>query len=56
MTYKDKTFCASPNCKNACGRKMNIQEEFEVKLNNYLVWYGYFCEDDTSKYAPSQDV
>lgn len=30
MTFKDKTFCASPNCQNECGRKMTDEEYKEI--------------------------
>lgn len=31
MTFKNKTFCASKNCKNNCGRKMTEAETAELK-------------------------
>lgn len=42
MSYLDKTFCASTNCKNDCGRRMTVEEHEHLK---YLeeVSYGYFC-------------
>lgn len=51
MSFLDKTFCASPDCKNECGRKMS-EEEQQHRTN--LVWknpescanlvsWGYFC-------------
>ncbi len=44
MTYLDKTFCASPNCKNDCGRRMTIEEhERLIYLNEDRVAYAYFC-------------
>lgn len=45
MTFKDKTFCASPNCENKCGRQMTKREEIELKNadTNTLISYGYFC-------------
>ncbi len=48
MTFKDKTFCASPNCKNECGRKMTKKELEELK--RLPVWcqdvsLGLFCGD-----------
>lgn len=40
MIKFDKTYCASPDCVNACGRKLpdNIPKEV---LNR--IWFGYFC-------------
>jgi hypothetical protein len=49
MTYLDKTFCASPNCKNECDRKMTANEKnYLDKLNlengfPILVCHAYFC-------------
>jgi len=31
MTFKNKTFCASKNCKNNCGRKMTEAETAELR-------------------------
>jgi hypothetical protein len=43
-TYLDKTFCASPNCQNDCGRRMTLEEhERLIYLNDKEVCYGYFC-------------
>jgi hypothetical protein len=46
MSFLDKTFCASPNCENACGRK--ITDEEKKKLNQLPSWeqlvsQAYFC-------------
>ena len=47
MSYLDKTFCASPNCKNECGRKMTEEESIKLKslptIENKYVSYAYFC-------------
>jgi len=43
MTYKDKTFCASPNCKNACGRKITDEQRGEAQRLNMPICWGYFC-------------
>jgi len=46
MTYKDKTYCASPNCKNKCGRKMSDEETRECKRSKFsYVSMMYFCDD-----------
>lgn len=51
MCFKDQTFCASPDCNNACGRKMTdeLKEEY-VRANAPDKWdgllpvsYNYFC-------------
>jgi hypothetical protein len=44
MSFLDKTFCLSPNCKNQCGRKMTIEEHQQlILLKDQGVSYGYFC-------------
>ena len=50
MTFLDRTFCASPSCKNECGRKMTIEQKKVLAFGlskdafpaNYTSW-GYFC-------------
>jgi hypothetical protein len=54
IKYKDKTFCASPNCKNECGKQMSMLEEKEVdailEYEGIDVTYEYFCgEPDDSE-------
>jgi hypothetical protein len=43
MSYMDKTFCASPQCKNDCGRKMTDEERRKLSAHSDYVSYGYFC-------------
>jgi hypothetical protein len=47
IPFKDKTFCASPKCKNECGRKMTKKEEEQLERMNETHWVGvsqgYFC-------------
>jgi len=44
MSYKDKTFCSSNYCKNACGHKMTLEEIKEVtKLRCDICW-ATFCD------------
>jgi len=47
IPFKDKTFCASPDCKNECGRKMTKKEREEFDRLNEDHWMcisqGYFC-------------
>ena len=55
MSYLDKTFCASPNCKNDCGRKMTESEKEQYKKffvdTGFVmpVSYGYFCGKEQEK-------
>jgi len=49
MSYKDRTFCASPNCKNECGRKLIEEERIDLAMLedagywSAIVSYAYFC-------------
>lgn len=43
ICYKDKTFCASPNCKNECGRKITLDEHMYANEQGLYVAYAYFC-------------
>ena len=44
MSYLDKTFCASPQCKNDCGRMMSESVRKRLKIQEVrYVSYGYFC-------------
>lgn len=47
ITFKDKTFCASPNCKNDCGRKMTEHEKLESIIDDLPVLSAYFCGEST---------
>jgi hypothetical protein len=56
MTFLDKTFCASTNCRNECGRQMTQSEKESLKeLAFYgfkptiLVSWGYFCGEEDEK-------
>jgi hypothetical protein len=55
MTYKDRTYCASPDCNNKCGRKMTNMEIAHHKAffaqhgYDIPVSYGYFCDKKEQK-------
>lgn len=47
MSFLDKTFCASPQCKNDCGRRMTDKEREQLTYSQaQYVSYGYFCGED----------
>lgn len=48
-SYKDKTFCSSPNCTNECGRKITEQEKAHAISLGLYVAYAYFCGEGTIK-------
>lgn len=50
ISYKDMTFCASPNCKDKCGRRLTEEVRAAAKR-----WWGgddapicvsHFCDDE----------
>ncbi len=44
ICFKDRTFCASPNCKNECGRKISdLERQDAVHLDMPIAW-AYFCD------------
>ena len=43
-SYKDKTFCGSPNCKNECGRQLQDHERLEAVWRNVPIMYADFCD------------
>jgi len=43
LCYEDRTFCASPDCTNECGRKMSDYDKDLSRRANLPVAYGYFC-------------
>lgn len=60
MNFLDKTFCASPNCENECGRKMTLSEQSSLTAMAVLmnpdgkdiivpVSWGYFCGEPEVK-------
>jgi hypothetical protein len=56
MSFKDKTFCASPMCRNECGRKMTDDEKKELStLDDAQVWWGYFCDHLGKREEPSHE-
>lgn len=48
ICYKDKAFCCSPNCKNACGRKLTDEMLEDAKKwwgnDNPPIAYSNFCD------------
>jgi len=53
--FRDKTYCASPNCKNVCGRKMSPEIKAILEADKYgRTSYAYFCgEPCTHQFEPS---
>lgn len=50
MCYRDRTYCASPKCKNACGRQFTPQDHASaVKWwggEDYPVSVSDFCDEE----------
>jgi hypothetical protein len=58
MAFLDKTYCASPDCKNDCGRKMTDDEKEYLKELTFrglkasaLISYAYFCGEHDNRGA-----
>lgn len=51
ISFKDRSFSASPDCKNECGRKLTPELMREYEIANLpenwdgmlTISYGYFC-------------
>lgn len=52
MSYLDRAFCRSPNCKNDCGRKLT-PELAAANKENLWISYAYFCDIPLSQ---NQDI
>lgn len=44
FSYKDRAFCASPNCNNGCGRQISDRQPEEAKELDVPIAWGYFCD------------
>lgn len=42
--YNDRSYCASPNCKNKCERKLDWEQIKYLETNNRELWWAYFCD------------
>ena len=56
MSFLDKTFCASPQCENKCGRQMTKEHKDYLKELSFrgvnasaLVSYAYFCGEPSKE-------
>ena len=55
MSYLDRSFCRSPHCVNACGRKMDDAQRRHIsslEIWEQVVSWAYFCGepvDDCTK-------
>jgi len=43
ITYKDRTFCNSPQCTNECGRKIEQQDWEAAEKLGLPIAIAYFC-------------
>lgn len=43
LCFNDRTYCASPNCQNECGRKMTDDEKDKAMTSAFPVSWGFFC-------------
>lgn len=49
ISYGDRTFCASPNCKNECGRQLTDAVRQQANQRGMLVSTAYFCDNPLEK-------
>jgi hypothetical protein len=43
MCFRDRTWCASPECQGECGRKMTPEILSEAKKSPFPISWGMFC-------------
>lgn len=43
ICYRDTTWCASPDCKNECGRQMTPEIRDEAKKSLFPIAWANFC-------------
>jgi hypothetical protein len=43
ISYKDRIFCASPNCNNDCGRQLTSEDKRLAIQRCELICSAYFC-------------
>lgn len=46
LCFRDKTFCASPNCQNQCGRMLTEELKAEAIKVGLPIAYARFCDDE----------
>lgn len=56
MSFKDKTFCASPNCNNECGRKMSDAEKQQLGALQYNLNIRSSLDIASADYQPNLTV
>lgn len=52
----DRTFCASPNCKNECGREASIDVLRAADKNGRPLSWAYFCGEPERVTEPSETI
>ncbi len=55
MNYKDKTFCASPNCKDECGRQLTDEIRQGARASKMMLSVAYFCDVPPEAYNSIKD-
>lgn len=57
LCYRDTTFCASPNCKNQCGRKLTDFDRKRAEEAKLYIMCAYFCgEPEKVNYNPNEST
>ena len=58
ISYADKTFCFSPDCKNECGRQLTYKDRIKANELDLPICGAYFCgtsEDKENKWTICDD-
>jgi hypothetical protein len=45
ICFRDRTWCASPECKGECGRQMTPEIKAEARKSKEPISWGIFCGD-----------
>lgn len=43
ICFRDRTWCASPNCEGECGRKPTIEIKAAMRTQNLPISWAYLC-------------
>lgn len=49
MCFRDKSYCASPTCKNECGRQITDKERGQAQRLELPIAWSYFCGEPEDK-------
>lgn len=60
ICFRDRTYCASPNCRNECGRQFTAEDAVAAKAwwgsDDYPVAMSTFCDKHGDLIRPEKAV